>query len=124
MREPNFVAEAFEHPVFGDLVARAWYADLHGFLAENILRGSDRTSMSHGLEVRAPFTDHVLIEDEVAQTGQGAVANRSREHLGRSDTGVLFLRKLWERELRALADGRPVKQWVYRPEMVPVYPGG
>jgi 5,5'-dehydrodivanillate O-demethylase len=68
-------------------------------------------------------TDHVLIEDEVAQSGQGAIPNRSQEHLGRSDTGVVFLRKLWERELRALADGRPLKQWMYRPDMVPIYPG-
>jgi len=68
-------------------------------------------------------TDHVLIEDEVAQSGQGAIPDRSREHLGRSDIGVVFLRKLWERELRALADGRPLKQWTYRPDMVPVYPG-
>jgi 5,5'-dehydrodivanillate O-demethylase len=67
-------------------------------------------------------TDHVLIEDEVAQTGQGAIANRSREHLGRSDIGIVLLRKLWERELRALADGRPLKQWTYRADMVPIYP--
>jgi 5,5'-dehydrodivanillate O-demethylase len=67
-------------------------------------------------------TDHVLIEDEVAQTGQGTIANRSREHLGRGDIGIVLLRKLWERELRALADGRPLKQWTYRPDMVPIYP--
>ena len=67
-------------------------------------------------------TDHVLIEDEVAQTGQGAIANRTREHLGRGDIGIVLLRKLWERELRALADGRPLKQWTYRPDMVPIYP--
>ena len=66
--------------------------------------------------------DHVLIEDEVAQTGQGAIANRSREHLGRGDIGIVLLRKLWERELLALAEGRPLKQWVYRPDMVPIYP--
>jgi 5,5'-dehydrodivanillate O-demethylase len=67
-------------------------------------------------------TDHVLIEEEVAQTGQGAIANRSRERLGRGDIGIVLLRKLWERELRALADGRPLKQWTYRPDMVPIYP--
>jgi 5,5'-dehydrodivanillate O-demethylase oxygenase subunit len=67
-------------------------------------------------------TDHVLIEDEVAQTGQGAIANRTGEHLGRGDIGIVLLRKLWERELRALADGRPLKQWTYRPDMVPIYP--
>jgi 5,5'-dehydrodivanillate O-demethylase oxygenase subunit len=69
-------------------------------------------------------TDHVLIEDEVAQTGQGAIVNRSREHLGRGDIGIVLLRKLWERELRALAEGRPLKQWTYRPDMLPIYPSG
>ncbi len=67
-------------------------------------------------------TDHVLIEDEVAQTGQGSIAHRNREHLGRSDIGVVLLRKLWERELRALADDRPLKTWTYQPHMVPIYP--
>jgi hypothetical protein len=32
------------------------------------------------------------------------------------------LRKIWERELRNLAEGRPIKQWIYRPDMVPTYP--
>ena len=69
-------------------------------------------------------TDYVIIEDEVAQTGQGVVADRGREHLGRSDTGVILLRKIWERELRALAEGRPLKEWTYRPDMAPTYPVG
>ncbi|MCY1067630.1 asparagine synthase (glutamine-hydrolyzing) [Nannocystis sp. RBIL2] len=62
VRAPNFIAEAFDRPVFGDLVARAWYADIHGFLPENVLRCTDRMSMAHGLEVRVPFCDHVLLE--------------------------------------------------------------
>ena len=56
------VADAFSEPVRGDMVQRAGYADLRGFLSENVLRGSDRMSMAHGLEVRVPFCDHVLIE--------------------------------------------------------------
>ena len=66
--------------------------------------------------------DFVMLEDEVAQTGQGTIAVRSNEHLGRSDRGVFLLRKIWERELRNLAEGRPLKQWAYRPDMVPTYP--
>jgi 5,5'-dehydrodivanillate O-demethylase oxygenase subunit len=66
--------------------------------------------------------DFVMVEDEVAQTGQGAIAVRSNEHLGRSDRGVFLLRKIWERELKNLAEGRPIKQWAYRPDMVPAYP--
>jgi 5,5'-dehydrodivanillate O-demethylase len=66
--------------------------------------------------------DFVMLEDEIAQTGQGAIADRGNEHLGRSDRGVFLLRKIWERELRNLAEGRPLKPWKYGPEMVPTYP--
>jgi 5,5'-dehydrodivanillate O-demethylase oxygenase subunit len=68
-------------------------------------------------------TDYVMFEDEIAQTGQGSVPDRSDEHLGRSDAGVILLRKIWERELRAFAAGRPTKAWAYRSDMVPTYPG-
>jgi 5,5'-dehydrodivanillate O-demethylase len=75
-------------------------------------------------EVDPNRIDFVMIEDEIAQTGQGRVAVRSNEHLGRSDRGVFLLRKIWERELRNLAEGRPIKQWIYQPDMVPTYPEG
>jgi 5,5'-dehydrodivanillate O-demethylase len=41
------------------------------------------------------------------------IADRERERLGRSDKAVILLRKIWERELRALAEGRPLKQWCW-----------
>jgi 5,5'-dehydrodivanillate O-demethylase oxygenase subunit len=66
--------------------------------------------------------DFVMLEDEVAQTGQGVIADRTHEHLGRSDRGVFLLRKIWERELRNLAEGKPIKKWLYRPDMMPTYP--
>ena len=46
----------------GRTVERAGYADLHGFLPENVLRCSDRMSMAHSLELRVPFCDHRLVE--------------------------------------------------------------
>lgn len=52
-----------------------------------------------------------LFQDTVAQAGQGAIWDRQDEHLGRSDVAVIMRRKIWERELRALAEGRPLKQW-------------
>jgi 5,5'-dehydrodivanillate O-demethylase oxygenase subunit len=60
------------------------------------------------------FKDKISLvhaQDFVAQVGQGARAKRAQEHLGRSDTGVILFRKIWERELRALAEGRPLKKW-------------
>jgi len=86
-------------------------------LVRAILAGKLRLS-----DVDPNRIDFVMLEDEVAQTGQGAIAVRSNEHLGRSDRGVFLLRKIWERELRNLAEGRPIKQWSYRPDMVPTYP--
>jgi hypothetical protein len=61
------------------------------------------------------FKDKISLvhtQDYVAQVGQGPLADRTQEHLGRSDVGVILFRKIWERELRALADGRPLKKWL------------
>jgi 5,5'-dehydrodivanillate O-demethylase len=57
--------------------------------------------------------DIVGIQDDVSQIGQGAIADRKRERLGRSDVAVYLLRKIWTRELRALAEGRPLKEWAH-----------
>jgi phenylpropionate dioxygenase-like ring-hydroxylating dioxygenase large terminal subunit len=55
--------------------------------------------------------DIVGIQDDVAQLGQGIIADRENEYLGRSDVGIVLLRRLWLRELDALAAGRPTKAW-------------
>ena len=69
-------------------------------------------------------TDYVMIEDEIAQTGQSEIADRNRERLGHSDNGVVMLRKLWQRELARLVAGQPTKKWAYSPDMIPTYPAG
>ena len=51
------------------------------------------------------------LQDYASQVGQGTIADREHERLGRTDLTVIMLRKLWARELRALAEGRPLKQW-------------
>ncbi|HZR98209.1 MAG TPA: Rieske 2Fe-2S domain-containing protein [Chloroflexota bacterium] len=66
-----------------------------------------------------------LVQDMVSQWGQGVIRDREHERLGRSDRGVILLRGLWERELRALAESRPLKQWTIpeRLELSPTYHG-
>jgi 5,5'-dehydrodivanillate O-demethylase len=74
-------------------------------LAAAVLRGERRMQ---------DLSDHpnlVNIQDTVAQVGQGVIADRTAERLGRSDVLVILLRKIWARELRALADGRSLKEW-------------
>jgi 5,5'-dehydrodivanillate O-demethylase len=54
----------------------------------------------------------------VSQWGQGVIRDREHERLGRSDKGVILLRGLFDRELRALAEGRPLKQWTIPAHLV------
>jgi 5,5'-dehydrodivanillate O-demethylase oxygenase subunit len=70
---------------------------------------------------------NIIIQDNVAQAGQMAAGHHLNpqvaqmdaqqlldpraEHLGREDVGFMLIRTLWTRELRALAEGRPVKSW-------------
>jgi 5,5'-dehydrodivanillate O-demethylase len=59
-------------------------------------------------------------QDYVAAMGQGPIADRTQEHLGKSDLGIAFLRRLYWRELEALREGRAPKQWrklAHAPEM-------
>jgi len=55
--------------------------------------------------------DIVNIQDHVVLEGQGVIADRGSERLGRSDVALILLRKLWTRELQALATGQPLKAW-------------
>ena len=62
--------------------------------------------------------DMVRVQDDVTQIGQGAIRDRSHERLGRADGHLLLLRAQWARELRALAEGRPLKQWYLPDDLV------
>jgi 5,5'-dehydrodivanillate O-demethylase len=60
-----------------------------------------------------------IIEDYVTQVGQGPIRDRSRERLGHNDVKPIFMRRLWLRELAALAQGRSLTNW-----QVPAQPLG
>lgn len=62
----------------------------------------------------------VNVQDDVTQVGQGFVADRESEMLGRTDQGVILLRQIWMRELQAFSEGRSLKQWTRMREIVPV----
>jgi len=63
----------------------------------------------------APFKDertgrwidsHVMNQDFIAWVGQGAIADRSMEHLGESDRGVILMRKRLLEDVDNVAAGR------------------
>jgi 5,5'-dehydrodivanillate O-demethylase len=51
------------------------------------------------------LTSHIMNQDFIAWMGQGPVADRSQEHLGQSDRGILMLRKRFFEEMDRLSDG-------------------
>lgn len=53
----------------------------------------------------------ISAQDYVAVKGQGAIYDRSRENLSSSDAGVAFVRRVFLRELGAIARSEPTKQW-------------
>ena len=53
----------------------------------------------------------VMIANMSSEFGQGTIRSREGEHLGRTDVGVIQWRAVWQRELRALAEGQPLKEW-------------
>lgn len=86
----------------------------HQRLAAEILGG--RMSLA---EVDQKRCDFVRLQDDIAQVGQGRIVDRSKDHPGLADVGVIALRKLWRRELLALAQGRETKAWKRRPGLGP-----
>lgn len=63
--------------------------------------------------------DLVRLQDDIAQVGQGLIADREGERLGRADVGVIAIRRLWERELALFLEGRPTKKWRRDGQLVP-----
>ena len=55
------------------------------------------------------ITSHVMNQDFIAWVGQGTIADRTKEHLGHSDRGVLLLRKRFFEELDRMAGGEDPK---------------
>jgi hypothetical protein len=65
-----------------------------------------------------------IVQDSVALAGQGRMVEREKERLGQSDAGIILLRKLWERELKALAEGKAMKKWRRSGERLALFLGG
>jgi 5,5'-dehydrodivanillate O-demethylase len=58
-----------------------------------------------------PILQLTQAQDYVATVAQGPIALRAQERLGKSDAGIVLLRRIFWRELDALRDGRPTKAW-------------
>jgi len=79
-------------------------------LAEEVIAGRLRHD-----DVDPESTNMVWFQDNIVLLAQGAIADRNTEYLGASDAPIVLLRRIWEREMRALDKGRPLKKWKYNP---------
>ena len=61
------------------------------------------------------ITSHIMNQDFVAWVGQGAITDRGREHLGRSDRGIVMMRQRFFAELEAVAAGAEPKATIRDP---------
>lgn len=62
------------------------------------------------------LTSHIMNQDFTAWIGQGTVADRENEHLGRSDRGVVLMRRRLAEEARRVAEGERPRGLVLDPE--------
>jgi 5,5'-dehydrodivanillate O-demethylase oxygenase subunit len=63
------------------------------------------------------ITSHIMNQDFVAWVGQGAVTDRGREHLGRSDRGIIMMRQRFFQQLEAVAAGEEPKATIRDAEL-------
>jgi 5,5'-dehydrodivanillate O-demethylase len=78
----------------------------HQSVCEDVLKGRVRLA-----DIDKSRVDLVRLQDDIAQIGQGAIADRTNERPGRGDVGVIMIRKIWARELKALAAEQKLKAW-------------
>jgi 5,5'-dehydrodivanillate O-demethylase len=62
------------------------------------------------------ITSHVMNQDFVAWVGQGTIADRTKEHLGESDRGIILFRRRMLEESAAVAAGRDPKGVIRDPD--------
>jgi 5,5'-dehydrodivanillate O-demethylase len=61
------------------------------------------------------ITSHVMNQDFVAWAGQGRIADRTQEHLGASDKGVVMMRRRLLEDLERVAEGQDPKGLIRDP---------
>jgi 5,5'-dehydrodivanillate O-demethylase len=62
------------------------------------------------------ISSHVMNQDFIAWAGQGTIADRTKEHLGKSDVGILMLRKRFLKDLELIASGKDPKAVIRNPQ--------
>jgi asparagine synthase (glutamine-hydrolysing) len=105
-------ARAYARAAGADPLNRILYVDLKTYLPDDILVKVDRMSMAHGLEVRAPFLDHRLVELVAALPGPVKVRARGAKPLLRTPLARRVPREAWDRPKHGFT--APIGSWLRR----------
>jgi hypothetical protein len=84
-------------------------------LTDMVLAGQLTVDEAEAIALQPGEYGLAILQDSIAQMGQGTIWTRENEHLGTTDLDVLMRRRLWARDMQAIAVGRPVTPW-NRPE--------
>lgn len=108
----EFLDSLFAARPRGGDVERANYVDLLSFLPNNVLAYGDRMSMAHGLELRVPYCDHVLVEKVARIPASVRMPGLSLKKLLRSSVADLLPPRILRRP--KLGFNPPIGLWINR----------
>lgn len=89
---------------------QAMYVDIKTWLADDILVKVDRMTMAHGLEVRAPFLDHRLVELTAAMPVNYKFRGLSGKHILRTSQADRLPAAVLKRHKEGF--NAPISQWM------------
>ena len=102
--------QAYTRAGRSDPLNRILYVDLKTYLADDILVKVDRMSMAHGLEVRAPFLDHRLVEMVARLPGRTKVPGAATKPLLRAALDGRIPKSAWDRPKHGFT--APISRWL------------
>ena len=89
---------------------QAMYVDMKTWLVDDILTKSDRTSMAHSLEVRAPFLDHRLVEFAASLPIQYKIQSGSGKHVLKASQKKILPNKIIFQSKKGF--NSPISHWL------------
>ena len=93
----------------GDLFERAAGVDVAGYLPDYQLAFMDRMSMAHGLEVRSPLCDHILVDYVLSLPASYRLRGTRTKHIFKEVARDWIPREIAER--KKVGFDSPIGQW-------------
>ncbi|WP_254507104.1 asparagine synthase (glutamine-hydrolyzing) [Anatilimnocola floriformis] len=113
----GFLLSAWKRTKGRDPISAASLTDLVTYLPCDLMTKVDIASMAHGLEVRAPFLDHRLVEFAATLPVKFKYRKRRGKYLLQKAFGHLLPREVWQRP--KMGFGVPLDHW-FRNELNPL----